>query len=293
MGALAAIRNLILDPLSHVIAPESVWHRIAETWMGDVMDMTNPEKPVVKGSATIVEGAKEALACADGCCKVQRLSAALKGYNLASAFGPYFADLDGRRVKQCWSNASCGAQLYRYVDLGCGKGDKTVQIKRQLDLDESQVIGYEVFNTSYSTVTHAHLANITFRKFDGRTLTDEVDQSVSLVTCIMSLHHAALPEKLVREVRRIMIPGGIVVIKEHDCPDGQGYTQWWSSYFDLYHRTFAAIVVPDKPFELLAQYRSRSQWRQLFESAGFQLAYSIEEYEDVNMRSYYDAFVRQ
>eukprot|EP00928_Gymnodinium_smaydae_P084489 TRINITY_DN67761_c0_g1_i1.p1 TRINITY_DN67761_c0_g1~~TRINITY_DN67761_c0_g1_i1.p1 ORF type:complete len:615 (+),score=127.83 TRINITY_DN67761_c0_g1_i1:137-1846(+) len=297
--ALEAVRALLRDPLAPVQAPTSVWRRIAETWRGDVLE-TAPggAKVVVKGSATTVDGASEVLALPDGRGKVRKLCGLLRGLDLASAFGPHFADLDARRVRRCWEEArrDLGLQALNvapqhYVDLGCGKGDKTVQVSRNFGLSDSQVIGYEVLNTGYEITCEPCLTEITFRKFDGRRLRDEADASVELITCIMSLHHAAWPEDLVKEIVRVLAPTGVVVLKEHDCPDGQGEVQWWSSYLDLYHRSFTAIVTPSRPFELLASYRSRLGWRRAFESAGLRLSFGFEEYEDANMRSYFDAFV--
>jgi len=38
-----------------------------------------------------------------------------------------------------------------------------------------------------------------------------------VITAIMSLHHIPNVEQVIKELYRVMKPGGILVIKEHDC----------------------------------------------------------------------------
>ena len=42
--------------------------------------------------------------------------------------------------------------------------------------------------------------------------------SVSLVTCIMSIHHFRDFAKMMSEIKRVLYPHGHLFIREHDCP---------------------------------------------------------------------------
>merc|ERR1712150_121143 len=111
------------------------------------------------------------------------------------------------------------------------------------------------------------------------------------------MHHADDAATVLREAARVLHSGGVLILKEHDCPEQLMEKRYWSTYWDLYHRTFAAIVTPTQPFRLAGTtYRSRRQWRILMQEAGLTPASALvgpqDGYEDRNMRSYFDAFVK-
>lgn len=91
----------------------------------------------------------------------------------------------------------------RVMDLGCGAGD-SVDLFRALD-PEVDWVGVDV-EDSYE-VSGRTRADAEFVTFDGRRLPFE-DASFDLVYCKQVLEHVEHPHELLREVARVLRPGG-------------------------------------------------------------------------------------
>jgi SAM-dependent methyltransferase len=92
--------------------------------------------------------------------------------------------------------------------LGCAEGEDLVA----LDLDIGQIIAIEPAERFWQEAIHGIPA--TFRKptLDGSI--DLPDGSVNLVVALNVLHHIANVEAVVRELGRIVAPGGAMLIRE-------------------------------------------------------------------------------
>jgi len=42
------------------------------------------------------------------------------------------------------------------------------------------------------------------------------DESVDLVTCLMSIHHFEDFDLMLKEIKRVLKPGGFLFVREHD-----------------------------------------------------------------------------
>jgi len=89
------------------------------------------------------------------------------------------------------------------VDLGCGPGD-SVDLFRTLDPDVHW-IGVDLERSP--EVSARTRVDAEFLSFDGVNV-PLADGSVDLVFCKQALEHAREPEPLIREVARILAPGG-------------------------------------------------------------------------------------
>jgi SAM-dependent methyltransferase len=91
----------------------------------------------------------------------------------------------------------------RVMDLGCGAGD-SVDIFRAVN-PEVRWVGVDV--ESSPEVSGRTRADAEFVTFDGRRLPFE-DASFDLVYCKQVLEHVEQPHELLREVARVLRPGG-------------------------------------------------------------------------------------
>jgi SAM-dependent methyltransferase len=89
------------------------------------------------------------------------------------------------------------------MDLGCGAGD-SVDLFRALN-HEVQWVGVDI--ESSPEVSGRTRADAEFVTFDGRSLPFE-DASFDLVYCKQVLEHVEQPHELLREVARVLRPGG-------------------------------------------------------------------------------------
>jgi len=108
-------------------------------------------------------------------------------------------------------------------------------------------------------------------------------ESVDMVTMNQGLHHIP-PEKLygfLTQVMRILRPGGIFIIREHDLELNESEGKVPYSMLDLAHSVFNAVTgvsVQDEIEEVRA-FRSILEWREILENMGFidSLVYEVED----------------
>lgn len=135
----------------------------------------------------------------------------------------------------------------RVLDVGCGSGFIAHHLSAMLG---TRVIGIDMDATAE--------AEIDYRQFDGQHF-PLADEAVDAVLFCYVLHHAPELGVIMNELRRVLSAGGLAVIYE-DIP-----ASWWDRLFCGLHnlkwrnRTGACT------------FRSESEWRTLFNSAGFEV----------------------
>lgn len=153
-----------------------------------------------------------------------------------------------------------------YLDIGCFDGNITNAIGNYFRLSPLQVYGVDIVDFPNMN------SNITFNQYDGITLPFSND-SFDLVTCLMTLHH--IPEenlcKLLTEIHRVMRPGGIIIIREHDCNnkiENIGLDIMHNFYDHVWNNDDEKWRSEKSGFEK-ANYKSNITWTKLFVDNGF------------------------
>ena len=137
----------------------------------------------------------------------------------------------------------------RLLDVGCGNGF----IAHHL----SALLGCAAEGVDVEPTTEAPIA---YQRFDGRTLPYE-DGAVDAVLFAYVLHHAQDQLALLREARRVVAPGGRIVIYE-DTPRA-----WIDRFLCWRHdRKWRPRTGP-------CTFRRDPEWRALFEDLGLTVAY--------------------
>ncbi|ABD89706.1 class I SAM-dependent methyltransferase [Rhodopseudomonas palustris] len=105
-----------------------------------------------------------------------------------------------------------GASPARLLDIGCGPG----LIHAFLPAAEIQLTGVDVNAGAIAAAQAQHQANA-YLTYDGRALPFE-DASFDIAVAICVIHHVPPAEwgGFVREVRRVLRPGGVMVVCEHN-----------------------------------------------------------------------------
>ena len=130
------------------------------------------------------------------------------------------------------------------LDIGSMDGTITIGLKEGLRV--SDVYGIDLKPTLREGVIQVYYEN------DGVTMNLE-SHSMATVTCLQVLHHVENIEALANEIGRVMQPGGILYIKDHDCPpDHQNFRH----YMDAVHKYY--MVVNQEEDEDPIFYRSRA-----------------------------------
>ena len=117
------------------------------------------------------------------------------------------------------------------------------------------------------------------------------DQSVNLITCLVTLHHIPKVDHMLKELARIIQPNGYLIIREHDCKLERSIL---TKYLHFIHAIMIIGRIGEFSNEYLInpnetklswfeqkkkiikytksiQYRTRDEWQTKFQSVGFDL----------------------
>jgi SAM-dependent methyltransferase len=185
--------------------------------------------------------------------------------------------------REC-ERASCLSQLLHnvpsnYLDYGCGDGSITVHVSKSFGLNKKNVLGVDIKDIDNPDIT-----------FIG-TRTDSVQcSSVDLVTAFVSLHHAEIDIAL-DTIERVLKPGGVLVIREHDF-DGSKILRM---YLDLIHMFISVRVHGDSNLSRHGrpEYKSMNEWDNLIISRGFECGKTLIYKSNNPQRLYCRAYVKK
>jgi ubiquinone/menaquinone biosynthesis C-methylase UbiE len=103
----------------------------------------------------------------------------------------------------------------RAVDLGCGQGNTTRCLAEALDAAECVGVEYDRALVDYAQTRPDNPASVRFQQGDAAQLPFP-DASFDVAFCRYLLIHIADPLRVVREMMRVVRPGGFVVAYEGD-----------------------------------------------------------------------------
>ncbi|KNC18679.1 hypothetical protein AC792_10700 [Arthrobacter sp. RIT-PI-e] len=124
------------------------------------------------------------------------------------------------------------------LDLGCGPGSITVGFADLVAPGSVLGIDRSADVIAQATATHEDTVNAEFREGNIYDL-DVADESFDVVHAHQVLQHLADPVAALREMRRVVRPGGIVAVREADfgamawSPDAPDLDEWRSLYQQL------------------------------------------------------------
>lgn len=189
------------------------------------------------------------------------LHAFLKSPEHAAAFQKLFQGDEAarieRRVGQLVKLLPIGWRPGSFVDVGCGNALVTAGLARHWNLPREHVVGVEVFDRSLAR------AAVTLLPFADHHL-PLGDASQDLALLIMVLHHHVDQIGLLRDIARVLKPGGRLVVRETDAfrVDLRLFNQVMEM---MYYRVFNQL--PGIPNPVL--HRSAAEWEFDFAQVGF------------------------
>lgn len=149
-----------------------------------------------------------------------------------------------------------------YLDVGSGTCTTASALAKKLTLPRDRVWCLDI-EESCGTRTD----DVTFRSFDGEKL-PLASSSVELITFIHVLHHVepggSSMFQLLREVHRVLKPGGVVVVKEHNSPSRD-----YDLYLEAMHSLKQLVFYANEPEKMpLGSYQSVEEWKVTFRGVG-------------------------
>lgn len=154
--------------------------------------------------------------------------------------------------------------IHDYLDIGCADGSISIAIGKDLRLDRYHIFGCDVRDLPPEDDQSDHFM---FKHYDGVTL-PYCDNCFDMITIYMVLHHIPEVKPFLKEVYRVLRPGGYVMIREHNCdPDDMRV------FLDVQHGFYALVLqpvveTPDFCSTFQTYFRNKEEWRSLLTEAG-------------------------
>ncbi|MEM3062317.1 MAG: methyltransferase domain-containing protein [Nitrososphaerota archaeon] len=175
------------------------------------------------------------------------------------------------------------------ADIGCGDGSITAALGRQLKIFKSDNHGIDIRKSSC-------LSGFTFLTIDEDPFNPQTgkyekwiplaDQSKTLVTAIMSLHHIKELDFMLDEINRILITNGYFVVAEHDISMGLSKDnkspELFTQFLDIVHGLYSCVITQPREetgrqflTRYYSKYRTKSEWIEKIKNKGFRYVREI------------------
>ncbi len=104
----------------------------------------------------------------------------------------------------------------RILDVGCGTGALLEKIRHAFP--DAPLHGIDISPNMLAIARSRNLCETTFTEGDAENLPYD-NRSFDIIICCSSFHHYPNPEKALAEFRRVVRPGGSLMICDMDLPD--------------------------------------------------------------------------
>lgn len=122
-------------------------------------------------------------------------------YKPGASRAGFFADDYAKKIKPFLPD-----DVGTYCDIGGGDGTITALFGKAIGA--KRIINIDVLESG---------GTVEYFKADETNLLPYADGSVDVITAFQSLHHIVNVSRTFQEIKRILAPGGVCLIKEHDC----------------------------------------------------------------------------
>lgn len=185
-----------------------------------------------------------------------------------------------------------------YLDIGANDCTITKEVGNIFGYSSKQIYGVEVGEEieylgkhDYSVRKKEELG-CNYVLYDGRTLPFK-DETFNLVTVLMVLHHIKNADATVKEIMRVLRPGGIVVIREHNCDSVE-----MSALIDIEHLVYGMIKEKEEVSEemmdsYVAWYKTIGEWNDIFAKNGFRVYRPVVFGKSNPNGAYYSVFQKK
>lgn len=172
------------------------------------------------------------------------------------------------------------------LDIGCSDGSNTDAMASLFQLDRQHIFGTDIVVPQ--AVGDRRFSYLQVSSDSAHIPLD--DSSVQVITAIMSLHHIPYIDEMMTEIKRVLDPDGLVIIREHDSSDPKYHV-----LLDVVHGLYDLVWSQpmENPLHLetfWAKYQSRQQWRKVFGRHGFRYLTTGTKQPYGVYRAYVDAF---
>lgn len=175
-------------------------------------------------------------------------------------------------LKLCEFAAVDLSDVKLYVDVGCADGSTAAALGAKLALPKASIHGVD--SETHKDTTF-QVDGLTYHDWDlsGHRLPFP-SASLDLVTCCQVLHHREDADEVILEFSRILKPGGVLILREHDVDsrlvrllcDVEHGVRW-----HLFAKVSTTGAETNLPFGSEINYASFAQWDSKLRSCGMHM----------------------
>ena len=178
-----------------------------------------------------------------------------------------------------------------YLDYGGGEGGISKAIAERLRLKKENAFSLDVEDWYGNITEKRYQQYITYRTIKPFTALPFADDSVNLITSLQVLHHIPNLDYYMKELVRILKPGGYLVVREHDCN-----SELVRRLIDVEHMLFECVLNnSDKgngrylfEYKDSDNYKSINEWISYISNNGLELVSGYNElYKKVDQETRY------
>ncbi len=179
-------------------------------------------------------------------------------------------------IKEILTNTNFNVENMKVLDIGAGNGEIIQAVKKYYNLPKSNVYAIDQKLPTIKDIT-----TLTYK--DGKIPLG--DKSIDVILMFAVLHH--IPPKprleILKEVQRILRPGGLVILREHDDDKDPNFLK----FIDLIHQFwYISKNETEDPLFLMTHGETTS----LFKDIGLNSVY-YKTYQNTNpQHTYHEAF---
>jgi len=175
--------------------------------------------------------------------------------------------------------------INNYLDYGCAEGNITALMGKKLNLESTNIYGADIRSIPNDGFNFIELnsENKDIPPEPNNILPTIQNNSISIITCCMVMHHVKYPLETFRELRRIIRNDGCLVLREHHCDSIE-----MATFLDIVHGLYSLswsnpIEWPLFLDEYEANYKSQTEWNKIVFDAGFKRV-TKQEYYKINSK---------
>ena len=201
-----------------------------------------------------------------------------------------------RDIKQLFKEASITDHITSYMDFGCADGSMTSILSKEFEIPEGKTfcVDLENWGNMHRDKTRDRYKDITvIPTTQGDRHIPLLKESVMFITSLQVLHHMPDPQHTIDEFYRVLTPGGVIFLREHDSTEEDD-----NKMFDLIHILNEIVLTEDKPNWSYRDgpqpvYRSAKVWREMFEKAGFKSVISTKASKEDSNLVFDEVFIKE
>jgi ubiquinone/menaquinone biosynthesis C-methylase UbiE len=174
---------------------------------------------------------------------------------------------------------------FKYLDIGCGDGRKTVQFANTFKIKKDNIYGTDI--ESWGPYAKHKELSFQFKYIKKNDKLDYPDNYFNIITCFLTLHHVKNINNIINEIYRVLKDNGILILIEHDA-----LNHYDKLLIEIQHTFFAFLYDNNKNYikePYYSNYLNNMEFQYIFTKLhNFALIKSGNFVQSIDMQKRYD-----